>query len=69
MPREHPDFRDTMELLNTLYPGVAMLSQSQVLTAMGWKSTRTIRRHLPTVNGNVSKVAVAKYMCGQGVKA
>ena len=68
MPRENPDFRDNLELLNSIYPGAALLNTEQVLKATGWKSARTIRRNLPTVNGRVSKVALAKYMCGGGAK-
>ena len=68
MPREHPDYRDSLELLNTMYPGAALLNTDQVLKATGWKSDRSVRRHLPTVNGRVSKVALAKYMCGGGAK-
>ena len=68
MAREHPDFRDSLELLNTMYPGAALLNTAQVLEATGWKSDRTVRRNLPTVNGRVSKVALAKFMCGEGAK-
>ena len=63
MPREHPDYRDSLELLNSIFPGKAMISRAEAAKAIG-STIRTVDRHLPKVNGNVSKVALAKYMCG-----
>ena len=68
MPREHPDYRDNLELLNELFPGIAMLNLDQVRDATGWKDYRTIRKYLPVVGERVSKIAVAKMMCGNGGK-
>jgi hypothetical protein len=68
MPREPADFRDNIEILNTMFPGLAMLNYEQVMTATGWKCIKTIKKRLPVVNEQVSKVALAKYMCGGGVK-
>ena len=64
MAREPADFRDNLELLNTMYPGLAMLSYTEVMGATGWKSIKTIKKRLPVVHEQVSKVALAKYMCG-----
>ncbi len=64
MPREHPDYRDSLELLNTMYPGAALLSTDQVKQATGWKDIRTIKKRLPIIHEQVSKIALAKYMCG-----
>ena len=68
MPREHPDYRDNLELLNAMFPGAALLQAYQVRQATGWTSDRTVRRNLPTINGRVSKVALAKFLCGMEVK-
>ena len=68
MPREPTDYRDNLELLNVLYPGPAMLDMEQVKSATGWVDARTIRRYLPVVGGRVSKVALAKMMCGKEVR-
>ena len=65
MPREPTDYRDNLELLNTLYPGAAMLDMEQTKAATGWKDHRTINKYLPVVGDRVSKVAVAKVMCGK----
>lgn len=64
MPREKPDYRDNLELLNILYPGVVMLDIDQVKAITGWLDSRTVRKYLPVVGDRVSKVAVAKMMCG-----
>lgn len=64
MPREHPDYRDALELLNDLYPGLAMLGLPEVKALTGWSDTRTVKRRLPVVHEQVSKIALAKYMCG-----
>ena len=69
MPREHPDYRDNLELLNELFPGPVLLNYEQVMAATGWKCIKTIKKRLPVVNEQVSKVALAKYMCGNGGKS
>ncbi len=64
MARELKDYRDNMELLNIRYPDHEMLTIAEVNQVFGWKSEATARRHLPIAIGKVSKVAVAKLMCG-----
>ena len=64
MARESPDYRDNMELLNTMFPEIAMLDIEQVKTATGWKDFRTIKKYLPVIGNRVSKTALAKMMCG-----
>lgn len=66
MPREHPDFRDNMELLNQLFPTSALLELRQVQMLTGWKDIRTIKKRLPVIHEQVSKVALAKYLCSGG---
>lgn len=67
MPREHPDYRDTMEQLNRLFPERLMVSRQEAAQVIN-SSLRTVDRYLPRVNGDVPLVALAKYMCGGGVK-
>lgn len=66
MPRENPDYRDNLELINTICPGPAMMSYEEIKKVTGWKSINTIKKRLPVVNEQVSRVALAKYMCGPG---
>ena len=68
MPREPEDYRDNLELLNTMFPGMLMLGFPEVKAVTGWNDNRTIKKHLPMVGGRVSKVALAKMMSGGGVK-
>ena len=63
MGREKPDYRDNLELLNSMYPDKAMLSVAEVKTLTGWRDTRTVQKHLRITAGVVSKVAVARMMC------
>lgn len=60
---EKPDYRDNLELLNSMYPGKMMLSVAEVKAVTGWKDTRTVTKHLKLTAGVVSKVAVARMMC------
>ena len=66
MGREKEFYRDILELLNARYPGHDMLSVPEVMTVMGWKDDRTLRKHLGKyiVNGRICKPALARYMCG-----
>ena len=68
MPSEPADYRDNLELLNSLFPGPAMLNIDQVKEATGWNDYRTIKKYLPVIGDRVPKVALAKMMCGGGVK-
>ena len=68
MAREHPDYRDTMEMLNTMFPGTAILKTRDVMTLLN-VSELTVRRRLGHrfVGSGLSKVILAKYLCGQKV--
>lgn len=68
MAREHPDYRDTMEMLNSIRPGTAVLKTEDVMEILG-VSKRTVRSRLGHrfVGSGLSKVILAKYLCGQKV--
>lgn len=53
-------------MLNTRFPNVDMLSQEQVMQVIGCADRRTLRRRLPGnwVGNRISKVYLARYMCG-----
>lgn len=65
MAREHPDYRDNIELLNTRFPDYDMLTITDVMTVFGIKSRTTARKQFEfSENNRISKAAVAKRMCG-----
>lgn len=66
MAREHPDYRANLELLNFRFPDHDMLSMEEVMQVTGFKKRDTILKHLGSsfVNKRLSKVALARYMCG-----
>lgn len=66
MAREKDGYRDNLELLNTRYPEHDMLSMEQVMQVTGYTDRRTIAKHLGEyiVNNRLSKVYLARYMCG-----
>ena len=66
MPREHLDYRTSLEILNTRYPGHDMLSVNNALLVTGCKKRDTVMKHLggSFVNNRISKAALARYMCG-----
>ena len=63
MGREKPDYRENLELLNSMYPDKAMLTVAEIKALTGWRDTRTVQKHLRITAGVVSKVAVARMMC------
>lgn len=64
MPREKEDFRINLEQLNRLYPFREMLTISETMQIMGYKSKDTVKKYVPFTNGKVSKVTLARIMCG-----
>lgn len=66
MAREKDGYRDNLELLNTRYPDHDMLTIEEVMQVTGIRTKDTVRKHLGQfyVNRRISKVALARYMCG-----
>lgn len=66
MAREKPDFRDNLELLNMRFPDYDMLTIQDVMQVTGYTSVNTIKKYLGKsfVNKRISKIALARYMCG-----
>lgn len=66
MAREKEGYRENLEILNNRFPNVDMLSQEQVMQVIGCTDRRTLRRKLPGnwAGGKLSKVYLARYMCG-----
>lgn len=69
MAREHPDYRDNLELLNRRYPECDMLNVEQIMQITGYKTHRSVNKHFGDglVCGRISKVKMARWMCGMGV--
>lgn len=65
MPREHIDYRPNLELLKERFPGKDMLDVDDMKTLTG-RSTATIYRNWPMVNGLISIAVVARRMCEDG---
>lgn len=64
MGREKEDYRNNIEQLNRIYPDREMLAVKEVMQIMGYKSRNTAVKHVPFVNGRVSKATLARIMCG-----
>lgn len=66
MSREKEGYRENLEILNTRFPDVDMLSQEQVMQVIGCTDRRTLRRRIPKnwIGNRISKVFLARYMCG-----
>ena len=66
MAREHPDYRNNIELLNERFPDYDMLTIEEVMQVMNVKSRKTVLKHLGTsfVFNRISKARLARYMCG-----
>lgn len=68
MARERPDYRTTMEQLNTLYPGRELLSLEDMKAVTGYQTSDSIRKHFPSVcGGKYNKTTVARILAGGGV--
>ena len=66
MAREKEGYRDNLELLNVRYPDHDMLTVEEIMQVTGIRTKDTVRKHLGQfyVNRRISKVALARYMCG-----
>lgn len=67
MAREKEGYRENLELLNNRFPGADMLTVDQVMEVTGWQDYRTINKYFGdhfTAGKTISKVFVAKWMCG-----
>ena len=67
MPREYPDYRNTVEQLNRLFPERELLTVKEVMQITGYKSVNTVKKHFPVSNGKINKATLARIMC-QAVK-
>lgn len=72
MPREYPDYRVNLDLLDRLYPGKVSLRYDNICKLFGY-SKRTAIRHWKSVYdkrvGGVPKATIARAMCEQGRQA
>lgn len=66
MSREKECYRENMEQLNRIFPNYEMLTLSEVMQVLKYRSPNTVRKYLRKkfVNGKLSKTALARYMCG-----
>lgn len=66
MAREKEGYRENLEILNTRYPDHDMLTVEEVMQVTGYTSINTIRKYFgkALVNRRLSKVYLARYMCG-----
>lgn len=67
MSREKEGFRENLELLNNRFPDHDMLTIDEIKQVTGFNSRKTVLKYVGqyVVGGSrVSKVHVAKFMCG-----
>ena len=66
MSRERDGYRENLELINIRFPDHDLLSLEQAMQIIGYSDRRTLRKHLGRyiVNNRISKVYLARYMCG-----
>lgn len=66
MAREKEGYRENLEILNTRYPDHDMLTIEEIMQVTGYTSINTIRKYFgkALVNRRLSKVYLARYMCG-----
>lgn len=65
MPREKEDYRANIERLNELFPDHEMLTISETMRVMVYKTKDTTRKYVPFTNRRVSKATLARIMCGK----
>lgn len=65
MPKVHPDYYDTMKMLNDRFPDYDMLSLKEVTQVLN-RDHRTVKKALGPrfQDRKLNKVKLAKYMCG-----
>ena len=66
MAREKEGYRENLELLNNRFPNHDLLSMDEVMQVTGYSDRRTLLKHLGSyfINKKISKVFLARYMCG-----
>lgn len=66
MAKEKDGFRENLEMLNVRFPNYDMLTVEEVMQVMNIKSRKTVLKHLGNsfVSNRISKVYLAKFMCG-----
>ena len=66
MGREKDGYRENLELLNNRFPDHDLLTMEEVMQVTGYADRRTLLKHLGKnfVNHRLSKVFLARYMCG-----
>lgn len=65
MARERPDYRNTLEQLNALFPERELLTVEEVQAVTGYKTKDSIRKHFPSVcGGKYNKATVARILAG-----
>lgn len=66
MAREKEGYRDNLELLNLRFPNHDLLTFEEVMQVTGYTDRRSIRKYFGSqiVNNRLSKVYLARYMCG-----
>ena len=66
MAREKDGYRENLELLNIRFPAHDLLSMEQAMQVTGYTDRRTLQKHLGQyfVHNRISKVFLARYMCG-----
>lgn len=66
MAREKKGYRDNLELLNLRFPNHDLLTFEEVMQVTGYTDRRSIRKYFGSqiVNNRLSKVHLARYMCG-----
>lgn len=66
MGREKEDYRANLERLNTIQPDHEMLTISEVMQIMGFRSRNTAIKYVPFTGPckTVSKATLARIMCG-----
>lgn len=66
MAREKEGYRDNLELLNVRFPAHDMLTVQQIMEVTGFKTEKTVRKHLGKffTPAGLSKATLARWMCG-----
>lgn len=67
MPREKDGYRENLELLNVRFPDHDLLTIDEVAQVTGFKSRKTVLKYMgqhAIGKSRISKVHVAKFMCG-----
>lgn len=66
MAREKEGYRENLELLNLRFPDHDLLTMEEVMQVTGYTDRRTLLKYMGKnfVNKRLSKVFLARYMCG-----